>query len=83
MPESNPLVNVRIARKIRSEQGVILRVEDAGGWIVNPEEFPNSPKMTYIRKTLKEFQEEEPNAGWDIECRGTESGWHPLNGDYR
>ena len=70
------MTNIRIVRHIRLAQGVILSTEELGSWIVNPAEYPHSSKMDYIRQTLAECQREEPNAGWELETRGTDLGWH-------
>lgn len=73
---TEPMPNVRIARKIRTELGVIIKTELLGSWIVCPEEWPNSPKADYIRRTLSECQQEEPSFGWTLEFQGTDRSWH-------
>lgn len=70
--------NIRIARKVRTSQGVIIKTEVAGSWIVRPEEYPKSPKMDYIRRELSAILEEEPNLGWTLETKGDETLWHPV-----
>lgn len=69
--------NVRIARRIRSEQGVILKTEIGGSWIVHP---GDKAKLEYIRRELAVFQAEEPDAGWTLEGQGTDVSWHPMEG---
>jgi hypothetical protein len=70
------MTNVRIARKIRTEQSAIIKTEIGAEWIVLPSEWPNSPKADYIRNLLALCQSEEPDLGWVLEFRGTESNWH-------
>ena len=72
--------NIRIARKVRTAQGAIIKTEVAGSWIVRPEEYPKSPKMDYIRRELAAIQSEEPNLGWTLETKGTETLWHSVVG---
>lgn len=62
--------NVRIARQIRTDQGAIIKTEVAGSWCVPP--FP----MDFIKRELTALQTEEPNAGWKLQARGTDSPWH-------
>lgn len=62
--------NARIVRRVRTAQGVIIKTEIGGEYF--------SPPFTeaYLRKELAGYQAEEPNAGWALETRGTESNWH-------
>ena len=72
---------VRIARKVRTEQGAIIKTEVLGEWFVSPDQYPRSDRMSYIRKTLAEARQEEPNLGWTLESRGSHFSWHPINDD--
>lgn len=62
--------NVRIVRQVRTDQGALIKTEVAGSWF--------SPPMSvdWIKKELKAFQTEEPQAGWKLQAHGTENGWH-------
>ena len=62
--------NVRITRKIRTEQGAIIRTEVGGSWFSPP------ISLDYIKRQLADFQSEEPQAGWTLEYQGTERNWH-------
>jgi hypothetical protein len=65
------MTNVRIARRIRTIEGALIRVEVLG-------EFFHPPMpLDYIRRQLALAQAEEPHAGWTLETRGTERGWRP------
>lgn len=70
--------NVRISRKIRTEQGTVIRIELLGSWFVHPGAASNlnSPKMAYILRTLASAQIEEPKMGWTLETQGTTGPWH-------
>jgi hypothetical protein len=35
-------------------------------------------KLDYWKKLLAEYQQEEPNSGWRLETRGTQTTWHPF-----
>ncbi len=74
MQNENPLVNVRIARRIRTAQGALIRVEVGGGWIVS--EGDPLGLIPRAESDLIEFQSEEPDAGWQLEFRGSERDWH-------
>ena len=68
--------NIRIARKIKTTEGALIRTEVLGGWIVGAKEWPKSPKAVEIRRILNVVKTEEPKAGWTLEFRGTERSWH-------
>lgn len=70
------MTTMRIARQIRTAQGAIIRTEVGGEFYVRPEEYPNSPKMDLVRRTLAGYLEEEPGLDWHLESRGTERSWH-------
>jgi len=44
-----------------------------GEWFVEP---GNEAKMARIRRDFEEARAEEPDAGWRLQTRGTEAGWH-------
>ena len=53
-----------------------LGIENAGEYIVLPNEWPKSSKADHIRNTLSEMQKIEPSLGWKLQSRGTQSDWH-------
>lgn len=65
--------NVRIARKIRTEQGAVIRVELLGSWFVRPE---SARLMSIIREQLAGAREMEPEAEWTLQARGEQRDWH-------
>jgi hypothetical protein len=67
------LSNLRIARHIRTESGVLIRTEVGGEFMVAP---GDTKRISQVRQTLAEIQAEEPTLGWQLETRGTDSNWH-------
>ena len=65
--------NLRIARHIRTESGVLIRTEVGGEWVVKP---GDAKTISHVKQTLAEVQAEEPRLGWQLETRGTNSTWH-------
>lgn len=65
--------NMRIVRHIRSEQRVILRSEIFEQCLTF-----SGRKIKALFDQLAILQKKEPRAGWIIETRGTEAGWHAF-----
>jgi hypothetical protein len=64
------VTNVRIARKLATLEGAVIR------WEVLGEFFSPPFSLDYIRRQLAEAQAEEPYAGWELQTRGTGRAWH-------
>jgi hypothetical protein len=69
---------IRVARPIRTNAGALIKMEVAGEWFVRTEEWPKSGKADQVRRVLADCQSEEPNVGWCLQSRGTETSWHTM-----
>lgn len=63
--------NMRIVRHIRTPERVILRTEIFEQCLTF-----SGKKIKAMFDQLGILQKKEPRAGWIIETRGTEAGWH-------
>ena len=45
-----------------------------GEWFYDPLQ-----SLASARKTLKDYQREEPQRGWHLETRGTHRDWHDMD----
>ncbi len=50
---------------------------EEGRWYIRDEA---DRLVVYAKRLAVEYQAEEPSAGWHLETKGIEQGWHDLAG---